>query len=73
MDRRQSAEQQASQPAKSTPPTDSGIDLRNYPVADRLLLFLKGDNITPPQQALDWIFDSYDNVDEIVANGQGGS
>ena len=29
-----------------------------------------GDNITPPQQALDWILDLYDNVDEIVANGQ---
>ena len=30
----------------------------------------KGDNITPPQQALDWILDLYDNVDEIRAHGQ---
>ena len=36
----------------------------------RFLCFCRGDNITPPQQALDWILDLYDNVDEIVANGQ---
>src|SRR5246127_273727 len=30
----------------------------------------KGDNITPPQQALDWILDLYDDVDEIRAYGQ---
>ena len=29
-----------------------------------------GDNITPPQQALGWITDSYEHEDEIVANGQ---
>ena len=29
-----------------------------------------GDDITPPQQALDWILDLYDDVDEIVAGGQ---
>jgi pimeloyl-ACP methyl ester carboxylesterase len=29
-----------------------------------------GDNITPPQQALNWITDLYDSVDEIRANGQ---
>lgn len=29
-----------------------------------------GDNITPPQQALYWIPDLYDDVDEIVANEQ---
>ncbi|HEY1888503.1 MAG TPA: DUF3141 domain-containing protein, partial [Roseiarcus sp.] len=29
-----------------------------------------GDDITPPQQALDWILDLYDDVDEIVAEGQ---
>ena len=30
----------------------------------------KGDNITPPQQALDWILDLYDDVDEIRSFGQ---
>jgi hypothetical protein len=30
----------------------------------------KGDNITPPQQALGWILDLYDNVDDIHAHGQ---
>jgi hypothetical protein len=29
-----------------------------------------GDDITPPQQALDWILDLYDNVEEIIASGQ---
>ena len=29
-----------------------------------------GDDITPPQQALDWILDLYDEASEIVANGQ---
>jgi hypothetical protein len=30
----------------------------------------KGDNITPPQQALGWILDLYDSVDEIRSYGQ---
>jgi len=30
----------------------------------------KGDNITPPQQALDWILDLYENVDDIRSCGQ---
>jgi hypothetical protein len=30
----------------------------------------KGDNITPPQQALGWILDLYADVDEIRAHGQ---
>lgn len=30
----------------------------------------KGDNITPPQQALNWIADVYDSTEEIKANGQ---
>jgi pimeloyl-ACP methyl ester carboxylesterase len=29
-----------------------------------------GDNITPPQQALNWISDLYDSVDEIRAHGR---
>ena len=30
----------------------------------------KGDNVTPPQQALGWILDLYEDVDEIRAYGQ---
>ena len=30
----------------------------------------QGDDITPPQQALDWILDLYDSVEDIRANGQ---
>jgi pimeloyl-ACP methyl ester carboxylesterase len=45
------------------------VDLRN--IKSPILCFCSlGDNITPPQQALDWILDLYDNADEIVANGQ---
>jgi len=45
------------------------IDLRN--VRSPVIVFASwGDNITPPQQALNWIPDLYANVDEIVANQQ---
>lgn len=45
------------------------LDIRN--VKSPILCFCsKGDNITPPQQALDWILDNYDNVDEIRRHGQ---
>ncbi|UZF91905.1 DUF3141 domain-containing protein [Bosea sp. NBC_00550] len=45
------------------------IDLRN--IASPIVVFCsKGDNITPPQQALDWILDLYDSVDDIRAYGQ---
>jgi hypothetical protein len=30
----------------------------------------KGDDITPPQQALDWLLDLYDHENEVIANGQ---
>jgi hypothetical protein len=30
----------------------------------------KGDNITPPPQALGWILDLYRDVDDIRAHGQ---
>jgi hypothetical protein len=30
----------------------------------------KGDNVTPPQQALGWILDLYDSVDDIRCHGQ---
>ena len=45
------------------------IDLRN--ITAPIIVFCSwGDNITPPQQALDWILDLYDDEREIVANGQ---
>ncbi len=45
------------------------LDLRNVksPV---IVLCSWGDNITPPQQALGWITDLYDEDREIVENGQ---
>jgi pimeloyl-ACP methyl ester carboxylesterase len=45
------------------------VDLRN--IRSPIVVFCsKGDNITPPQQALDWILDLYDDVDEIRSYGQ---
>jgi hypothetical protein len=45
------------------------IDLRN--IRSPIVVFCSwGDNITPPQQALGWITDLYDEDQEIVANGQ---
>jgi pimeloyl-ACP methyl ester carboxylesterase len=45
------------------------IDLRN--ITAPIIVFCSwGDNITPPQQALDWILDLYDHEREIVMNGQ---
>src|ERR1700754_210711 len=45
------------------------IDLRN--IRSPIVVFCsKGDNITPPQQALGWILDLYKDVDEIRAYGQ---
>ncbi|MDS9468908.1 DUF3141 domain-containing protein [Paracoccus sp. MBLB3053] len=45
------------------------IDLRNIR-APIVVFCSKGDNITPPQQALDWILELYDSVDDIRACGQ---
>ncbi len=45
------------------------IDLRN--VRSPIVVFCsEGDNVTPPQQALGWILDLYDDVDEIRGYGQ---
>ena len=45
------------------------VDLRN--VRSPIIVFASwGDNITPPQQALDWIPDLYDSVDDIRLNEQ---
>ena len=45
------------------------LDLRN--IRSPILVFASfGDNITPPQQALGWILDLYDSVDEIRSHEQ---
>lgn len=45
------------------------IDLRN--IQSPIIVFCsKGDNITPPPQALGWITDLYQNDDEVQAHGQ---
>jgi Protein of unknown function (DUF3141) len=45
------------------------VDLRN--IRSPIVVFCsKGDNITPPQQALGWILDLYENVEEIRSYGQ---
>ena len=47
----------------------TAVDLRN--IRSPIVVFCsKGDNITPPQQALGWIFDLYESVDEIRAHEQ---
>jgi pimeloyl-ACP methyl ester carboxylesterase len=47
----------------------AAIDLRN--IRSPIVVFCShGDNITPPQQALGWILDLYEDVDEIRAYGQ---
>ena len=45
------------------------VDLRN--IRSPIVVFCsEGDNVTPPQQALDWILDCYADVDEIRSYGQ---
>jgi Protein of unknown function (DUF3141) len=47
----------------------TAIDLRN--IRSPIVVFCsRGDNITPPQQALGWVLDLYDSVDEIRSYGQ---
>ena len=47
----------------------SRSDLRR--ISSPIVVFCsKADNITPPQQALDWILDLYESVDDIRAHGQ---
>jgi len=47
----------------------TAVDLRN--IRSPIVVFCsKGDNVTPPQQALDWILDLYDDVDQIRSFGQ---
>ncbi|HSR77668.1 MAG TPA: DUF3141 domain-containing protein [Xanthobacteraceae bacterium] len=45
------------------------VDLRN--IRSPIVVFCsEGDDITPPQQALGWILDLYESVDDIRAHGQ---
>src|SRR5439155_3803984 len=47
----------------------TAVDLRN--IQSPIVVFCsKGDNVTPPQQALGWILDLYESVDEIRSYGQ---
>src|SRR5215218_1351421 len=47
----------------------TAVDLRN--IRSPIVVFCsKGDNVTPPQQALHWVLDLYADVDEIRAYGQ---
>ena len=47
----------------------TAVDLRN--IRSPIVVFCsKGDNITPPQQALGWILDLYEDVKEIQSYGQ---
>ncbi len=47
----------------------TSVDLRN--IRSPIVVFCsEGDNITPPQQALGWILDLYDDVDDIRSHGQ---
>jgi Protein of unknown function (DUF3141) len=47
----------------------TAVDLRN--IQSPIVVFCsQGDNVTPPQQALGWILDLYESVDEIRSFGQ---
>ncbi|MBN8965444.1 MAG: DUF3141 domain-containing protein [Rhizobiales bacterium] len=47
----------------------TAIDFRS--IRSPIVVFCsKGDNITPPQQALGWILDLYESVDDIRSHGQ---
>lgn len=51
--------------------TSDGIRLDLRKISSPIIcLCSKGDNITPPQQALDWILDMYGSDDDIMAAGQ---
>ncbi len=55
--------------AEMTTSDSKPIDFRK--ISSPIVCFCsKGDNITPPQQALGWILDLYDSVDDIRAAGQ---
>ena len=50
---------------------DGKVTVNLYNLPSPIVVFASwGDNITPPQQALNWITDLYDSVDEIIAHNQ---
>jgi pimeloyl-ACP methyl ester carboxylesterase len=53
--------------AKAAPHTFLDLKAIRSPI---IVFSSGGDNITPPQQALNWIADVYDSTEEIKANGQ---
>ena len=50
-------------------PSGEAFDLRNIK-APIVLFASMGDNITPPQQAFNWVADVYGSTEEIKARGQ---
>lgn len=51
--------------------SEEGIQIDLRTIRSPIICFCsKGDNITPPQQALGWIPDLYENVEDIRAAGQ---
>ena len=51
--------------------TSDGVEIDPRNIKSPIIIFCShGDNITPPQQALGWILDLYNDVDEIRAYGQ---
>jgi hypothetical protein len=51
--------------------TSDGIRIDLRAIRSPIVVFCsKGDNITPPQQALGWILDLYGSVEDIWRNGQ---
>ncbi|HEY5896694.1 MAG TPA: DUF3141 domain-containing protein [Burkholderiales bacterium] len=54
---------------KSGPRGSGGFDLRE--IRSPIIMFASlGDNITPPQQAFNWVADVYGSTEEIKARGQ---
>ena len=53
--------------AKAAPHTFFDLKAIRSPI---IVFSSAGDNITPPQQALNWIADAYSSTEEIKANGQ---
>jgi hypothetical protein len=54
---------------KSGPGATGGFDLRQ--IRSPIIMFASlGDNITPPQQAFNWVADVYGSTEEIKARGQ---
>ena len=69
MDRRRAVRRQPLATAEIVTAEGERVDLRN--IRSPIICFCsKGDNITPPQQALGWIVDLYGSDDDIRVCGQ---